>query len=658
MALSVPEKNKYPISFCYPAEVSTKTPSSTAFLFSDELVPMTYISGTHAIITLPTIIDSINHLYKQRLLPYIQWSVVEGQEEYNVYHGVWSDYTGLLGDPYVPWVKGEVGGYRNKYAGLQDGFTVDLDGPIVDGTIKPYSFIGELYHDYDADPSTDTRYGGNKLADANKNTYIPVGDRTYINPIEAGAYIYGYDGDTFIQRWDNLRSKPLGGNAVNNIYDIQSVVLESHINLDGRFDKQRGNEFIASTDETTFGQINPVYSQSNNIFQYSPIRNTDAATDSYKTAITWTGEKKDLSDIDAWTHITLGSSLLLDGDKGSCTAIRRFGDKLLAFQDRSISEILFNSRTQIATVEGVPIEIANSGKVDGKRYISNKYGCVNKWSIVEGKSALYFVDNINKAFCSITRGANGTLAINDISMQLGFGSWFNKNNVIGTWSPSSWSTKPLSIVSFYDKVNNDIYLVRNSSDKSCLVFNENLGTFTSFFDYKGVPMMTNLGDRFISFKNNQLWWQNEGRYCNFFGVQKDFSVEYRVAPEPVTDKIWTNIEYRADFFRDSSLTEEPMDAGEAKYIENETFDSLSVWDEYQTTGTFSAPASTKRFRIWRSQIPRATAGQTNNVHGLDRIRNPWIALKMEKKLSQQLLNDVTANQNLMQLHDVIVKYFE
>jgi len=31
----------------------------------------------------------------------------------------------------------------------------------------------------------------------------------------------------------------------------------------------------------------------------------------------------------------------------------------------------------------VPIEIANSGKVEGKRYIANNVGCSNKWSMTE-----------------------------------------------------------------------------------------------------------------------------------------------------------------------------------------------------------------------------------------------------------------------------------
>lgn len=73
----------------------------------------------------------------------------------------------------------------------------------------------------------------------------------------------------------------------------------------------------------------------------------------------------------------------LDGDKGYIRALRRINNNIIAFQDKGISQILYNENMQISSTEGVPIEIANSGKVNGKRYLSDKVGCTNKWSICE-----------------------------------------------------------------------------------------------------------------------------------------------------------------------------------------------------------------------------------------------------------------------------------
>ena len=94
-------------------------------------------------------------------------------------------------------------------------------------------------------------------------------------------------------------------------------------------------------------------------------------------------------------------------------------------------------------------------------------------------------------------------------------------------------------------------------------------------------MMVNVEDKFISFyKNNEtgnsnLWIQGEGEYNNIFGEDKDFYSIYKVNPSPYTDKIFTNIEYRADFF-DTSNT----------LLSNETFNRIEVYNEYQTTEMF------------------------------------------------------------------------
>ena len=360
-------------------------------------------------------------------------------------------------------------------------------------------------------------------------------------------------------------------------------------------------------------------------------------------------EKHDSADVDEWSHITLANTLKLDGDKGTCNAIRRMQNSLIAFQDRGISEILFNSRTQISTQDGVPIEIANSGKVDGKRYITNKYGCTNKWSIVEGKAALYFVDNINKAFC----GFNGS-SIDNISSRLGFGVWFRNINDTTPWRPVEFN----NLVSYYDRIHSDVYLVRNSEEDPCLVYNENAGVFTSFFDYRRVLMMTDVEDKFVSYKNQHLWKQNEGLFCNFFGEQYDAWAQYRVTPEPYSDKVWTNLEYRTDFYcildgNGNAIASEGEFTSDEYYQPNETYDYMRFWDEYQTTADEEHYdfKPEKKFRLWRLQIPRAVKNGKNRF-GLDRIRNPWLNLFFKKRY------DDTNNTDLMQIHDITVIYYE
>ena len=504
-----------------------------------------------------------------------------------------------------------------------------------------------------------------KITENNKHK-IPSSAELLVNvePLDAYSFehtkaenklvLIGNEGDTFFQRWDSVKTVPASNDDVNQVVDITSVMIESHINLDGRTDLNRGITKLCTIDWSNFGSLNTVYSQTDNFlgnYDFDDSLNLD----NYPASILWTSQKNSGADVDEWTHITLGSTMAMDGDKGSVRALRRFQNAIIAFQDKGIAEVLFNSRTQLSTTEGVPVEIANSGKVDGKRYITSKYGVQNKWSIAEGKAGLYFVDNINKAFCSF----NGE-GIDNISEKQGFGSWFRFNSVTTPWTPESFD----NIISFYDQKNSEVYLVRSEekySEAPCLVYNETLGAFSSFYDYGSVPMMINIQDRFISFKTGSLWLQNEGWYNIFFGKKYPYWVTYRVTPDPYGDKIWTNIEYRADVYQvldypggaEVASEAELIDPSTGAYNSDLTFDDIKVWNEYQQTANLSMQAI-KKFRTWRTTISRAIKTDTNK-YGLDRIRNPWIYLRFKRNV--EAVNSYEQS-SLMQLHDIIVKYFE
>lgn len=504
-------------------------------------------------------------------------------------------------------------------------------------TSLPYYFIGELYKDMSV---SDDRYGGNTQAALENNTFIPISSRYDIS--NGSVLLIGTQGDTYFQRWDCLKTEPYSDESKNGIVDITSFMVETHTNIEGRYDARRGLLKNVTTSRENSNLINRVYSNTNNFFTSSVLSDKYYLSD-FPNQITWTKTKTLAEDIDTWTNVTVANTLDLDGDKGSVRAIRRFNNSLIAFQDRGISEILFNSRTQLSTTSGVPIEIGNSGKVEGKRYISEKSGCVNKWSITEAKTGIYFIDNINKNISVIGQG------IQDVSGSKGFSSWVRSYNTLDIWNPKDRN----NFVSFYDTVHNDIYFVTKHediyNDDSCLVFNETLGQFTSFFDYEDVPMMVNVGDRFLSFKDTKLWLQNEGNYNEIFGKKYPYWIKYRICPDPYGDKTFNNIEYRADIITpndDSDVVEQ------SDFLTDKTFDNLKIWNEYQN-GTLDLTYDNvrvsdlkKKFRIWRANIPR----DSKDIRGLNRIRNPWVYLQLSKY--KELDNE------RMEFHDLLVKYYE
>lgn len=480
------------------------------------------------------------------------------------------------------------------------------------------SYIAELY--VDTNPYEDTE------ENLKNYQWIPIGD---LSEITNGVLI-GNQGDTYYQRWDCLKTYPRGNTTdnPNNVIEIDSFMVESKINLDGRYDKYRGLYSNLGTNNTNFNLYNSVYSQPNNYFNY---RILDSDILEFPNLITWSKTKSVGEEIDTWTNITLASTLDLDGDKGPVRAIKRFNNNLIAFQDRGISQVLYNENMQITSTEGVPIEIANSGKVNGKRYITDRVGCTNKWSMCETSNGIYFIDDITKGIFLF----NGQL--NNISDKFGFHSWINRaSKNVSIWNPVDFD----SFVTYYDKVNGDVFFI---SRDECLAFSEPLGQFTSFYSYEKMPYFSNLEDRGISFNVEgtgtlyRPWLHNEGDYNMYFGVYQPFYTTVIANPDMSKDKIFNNLEFRSDTWdKNGNLL-------------NTTFDTLTTWNEYQEgisklTNVLGRPSDLKKkFRIWRANIPRAKA------NGRDRMRNPWLYVKLSME---------EENTNKTVLHDMIIYYFE
>jgi hypothetical protein len=485
-----------------------------------------------------------------------------------------------------------------------------------------YLFLAELYND-----NVQNRFGGQTEEAFENNHWLPAGEPFSLldadgNPVPY-LYVYYTEGDTFFQRYDCMKVYPSTLEDQNSVNEIVSFMCETRVNIEGRYDRNRGQVSNLTMTPTNFNMMNPVYNQANNFFNYRAINHDKFNLNYFPNTITWTKEKQLGSIIDTWTNITMASTLDLDGDKGEVVSLNTFKNEIFAFQRMGLSNILFNSRVQIPTSDGMPIEITNGLKVSGKRYISNTIGCANKWSIAESPSGLYFIDNETNSLYLF----NGE--ITSLSDKLGFRQWINTHNVHVNWEPVGYN----NYRSFYDKNNNDVYFTYKDH---CLCYSELINQFTSFMSYEGVPAMFNISSDFYAFKNGKMWEQFAGDYNMFFGEYKPFSITFVANAEEPNDKIFNTVEFRADSWDGDNL------------ISNKTFDTLDVWNEYQhgttaLTNMLGHPSPLKKkFRIWRANIPRAIA---NNR---DRIRNTWAYIKLGMN---------TPNTYRTEFHDAIIHYF-
>ena len=483
-----------------------------------------------------------------------------------------------------------------------------------------------------------TLFGGDSTYAIKSNRWLPCGES---EPI--GSVVEVQEGDTIFNRWDCLKTLPYTPEDPNQIVEIMSFMCESYINTAGRYDKNRGEtDYTYLNSSVPFNQINPTYNNKDNFFTYRITDLEKKKDTAYPTLVTWSLSKTLGEEIDSWTHIILASSMSMDGDRGKVRALRRYKNSIFCFQDKGIAEIIFNPTTAIASTSGVPIEIANSGKVEGKRYVSEDIGCTNKWSICITAAGIYFIDSINKKVYHWSDSG-----MNCISEQFGFTSFFNKEmgKVVDEWYPTDWDQHD-DFITQYDRTVGDVYFI---SSGHCLAFNESLGQFTSFYEYKEVPFFINLDTYCFSVKGKNLWEQHAGQYNVFYnGDPSPYYTEVVVNVEPTMDKVFNNIEFRADSWDTPNNPETLLSS---------TFDRLDTFNEYQAGGwdlTFNQDIPStlkKKFRVWYANIPRNTSnkyGDANHNYTRDRMRNTWLHLKLSK---------MHPGTERTVLHDLQVRYF-
>jgi hypothetical protein len=492
-----------------------------------------------------------------------------------------------------------------------------------------YLYLAELYND-----NITNRFGGQTEEAFENNIWLPGGEP--INLLNADGTPASYasltytEGDTFLERYDCLKTYSYTLEDQNSVTEIVSFMCETRVNIEGRYDRNRGQLNNLTMTPENFNKVNKVYSQKNNFFNYRGINHSKFNLNYFPNTVTWTKEKQLGSIIDTWTNITMASTLDLDGDKGEVISLNTYNNEIFCFQRKGFSNILFNSRVQIPASDGMPIEITNGMKVSGKRYVSNTIGCSNKWSIVESPSGLYFIDNETNSMYLF----NGE--VKSISDSLGMRQWVNENNTHINWNPVTYE----NFRGFYDKNNNDVYFVNNNW---CLCYSELIGQFTSFMSYERVPAMFNVGSEFYAFNNNKLWQQFNGDYNMFFGQYKPYSITVVANADEPADKIFNTVEFRADAYDGDNLAP------------TKTYDTLDVYNEYQhgrvtLTDLNGRPSPLKRkFRIWRANIPRANT-PINGIpaNNRDRIRNTWAYVKLSTE---------TPNTYRTVFHDMTIHYF-
>ena len=585
-------------------------------------IQIKYNSDTHVLIPINRNIEYVNseEIHKLYKIPTFDVITYPAQEDWNP--------GGIVTFP-----------YNSKYYPVWDTKAYqDVDNYIsnvdYDGI---YFYIGEIYNSNAIYP-----YGGPITTGDESilyyNVFIPVMESEQIEVLQSKQELIATTyGDTWYGRWDCLKTQRMTDQDQQSVQDYASVMIESHINLNGRYDSYRNFYDQTLVNAQNANKFNDVYNQMDTFWLYKITPNY-LKTTYYPNQITWSLTKQTGSLVDEWTKVTAANIEQLDGNKGSINKILNYKDNLFVFQDRCISQIKYNEQTQMTTTEGVSVEISNSQKVTGVVKVYDGTGCINKWSIASDANGIFFVDNINE--CIIWLGGSQDTPIVNLTNSKAFTQFMKANNSFDVWNPEDFS----NFVTFIDSAHKDVYFV--NVDK-CLCFSLVLQEFTSFYDYQGTYGMFNINNNFYSLydKNGLKLYRNfTGKYNEIYGELVDTSFTFIDHGESfLTDKTFTNINYIQDAYCIQQYDEDEgvwiptkdalsgykddYDDVDYKYESEITFSTLRVWTPFQDTGDITLTPNEdlqRKFRTWGIQISRDLKYNNTSV---DRIRNNWAKFK-------------------------------
>lgn len=522
-----------------------------------------------------------------------------------------------------------------------------------------YLWLGEIYKEID----TDNLFGGKSETAIRNNVWRIAGDEIVMSTAQAPFNLSWLVGDHYYQRYDCLKTYPFTYEDQNQIVEILSFMCYTRVNIDGKYDTRKNLDLLQYANPTNFNQINPVYSQQDNVFTYTQINDDNLSTES-PNAIQWSGKKINGAEIDIWTHLNEYNKYYLDCTKGDCTAIKAWKDNLIAFQENAICKIKYNSE-QLKTVEGSIVELSTSNIVNGHVILDDKIGCKNKWSICTSSKNMYFIDDNSKTV-NVLNG-EGIANLGELKHMH---SWFYNQINGDEWNPKDMK----GFVTYYNKITQEIYFINKDY---CLAFNENIGYFTSFYSYDKSSYMFNIGHNSylthcpLGIENEgeaiyQLW---EGDYNMFFGSMTDntynplyypFELSMRVSTDYSYDKIFNNTEFRADTWESQTeFTPQTLSI-------NTDIKKLYIETEYQkgemdlsTIPHYTSPLD-RKYRIWRTIIPRAKIWNEHlqeYVQTRDRIRNTWAIIKLTST-QENVGTPLNPLQGRTLVHDLLVRYIK
>ena len=597
-------------------------------IYADDGVPIKYKSTRHAVVRLtPSSATDIPSLYRNDAA-----FTAKGTNAVRPFWDENTQYTFSAGK--VPFASGT---WQRTWSGSRDGYKSGQMSAVI-----PTLYIGELYRTFDS-ASAAMRFGGSTEKAILGNVWCRCGNAVSLQGVLSGAATIDFvEGDTYLARYDCLKTYAYADKDVNSIVEIFSTDVETRVNLDARYDNARGLLDNTLINPTNINLVNRMgYEQSNNFFTYSTLDYSRESSDHLPASVSISQEKVPGAQVDTWMQIPLTAVQDLDGVYGELKALRTYNNDVFSFQENAFGQILFNTRVQIPASDGQPIEITNGMKFQGVRYISNKIGCADKWTIGTSNSKMYWFDRGSKDIWAFS-----SQGLDNLSTRLGVKGFVEK------WFKSPWVVGSPNLRTLHEETYNDMYFVFGDgtwAERGALLYSESLDSFISVLDYTGAQNIYSIDGKSLMLTSTQVHHMWNGNYNSFFGLLKPYILQFVANAQPTMHKVFDTVQWRSDTWNASG-----------KYLPMETFNKLQVWNQYQRTAvtvltdTPGKPSPLKKkFNTFRALVPRDKEGNSLTTtdmryKGISRIRGNYAIIN--------LTHDI-ADTNKMQFYDLEIGEF-
>ena len=610
---------------------------------SDDPILIAYKSAPHIVFQM----DKYSDTDYQLLLPALTKSLYDstpytpsGTTQYYYRHTYSSGYD-------LPWSDSN---YDDNMVGSMQQYFTSTHLPDLTNN-KAYLMMASLYTSNYNNP--DSTYLNTWNTDDIDHPYLENESNLYLrNWIPCGKTqpLYGFvgditvdwiEGDTYYQRYDCVKTKPYDESDYQSVIEILSFLIESNINLDGRYDKNRGILDYTIISDENFNLFNDVYNQENNFFTYFILDPEKFDISEFRNDIVWSARKVAGESIDQWTKLSSINQLQLDGNKGHVKALRKFNDNIYCFQDHATSRIRFNDRTAIATESGEPLQLAHTNYVDGYEYVNGDIGCQYGISCCETENGIFFIDNDIPGIYKLSYNEYGNVNIKNITKERLMQRWFeNIGNVNKTRM-------------FFDKPVNEILTLNSKTLQSnnngyCLSFSCDMNAFQQFIDYENAQYVFTHNNWPVAVTNIngdiELWKLRNGSFASFFGqYRRPYGLKFVASPPRtneglVVDCIYDNLSYKADVF--VGPNGDDVNLGSYSYQPNESFDSINVYSMYQDGNEQLSYTDQphhqisnlrKKFGVWFARIPRfSDISQPQGRYNKERMRGSKLMIDLMK----------------------------